>query len=166
MVDNIIKKIEISFKEVFNSGIFFFKQISINKNFNEVQSYLINLLEKIYYAGNNSFNLMNQINVFKKDFIKLKQKINNFNNKDSKLELIMDFINNRPYIIRLLYSLKKDENNKSYIERYLDTLNFIKNTCDQHQQKALKKKILEKEAKFIKNNKEKLRKLYEKKLII
>jgi len=63
---------------------------------------------------------MNQINVFKKDFIKLKQKINNFNNKDSKLELIMDFINNRPYIIRLLYSLKKDENNKSYIERYLD----------------------------------------------
>jgi len=69
---------------------------------------------------------MNEINVLKRDYIKLKEKINNSNNNNSKLDLIMDFINNRPYIIRILYSFKKDDNNKSYIERYLDTLNFAK----------------------------------------
>ena len=160
--NNSIKKLAISLKDVIDSGNICFKEIAINKNYDKSLS---KFFEKFYNASGYLSNLINEMNVLKRDYLKLKEKISDPNN-NSNLELIMNFINNRAYLIRIFYSFKKDKNNKNYIERYLDTLNFIKYKCDEQKKKILKEKIIEKEKIFIKNNREKIKKIWEKKLII
>jgi hypothetical protein len=48
---------------------------------------------------------------------------------------------------------------KSYIEGHLDILNILKTKCDTYKNISLKRRILEDEAIFLENNKERLRKI-------
>ena len=139
---------------------------SRSENYAELEKKGVELFQNVFKASDNSFKLIDQLNKLRSDYNELLKKLKNADNLNSRTELIMDFINNNTYIINILFSYSQRESNKTPIEKYLDTLNFVKNKCDQHKQKALKKKILEKEAKFIKNNKEKIKKIYKKKLII
>jgi serine/threonine-protein kinase RIO1 len=90
------------------------------------------------------------------------------------IRLIMDFINERGYILRfhmisflisfyLAMSNFKNfaftKTNKCYIEGHLDILNILKTKCDTYNNIALKRRILEDEAIFLENNKERLRKI-------
>jgi methionine salvage enolase-phosphatase E1 len=50
---------------------------------------------------------------------------------------------------------------KSYIEGHLDILNILKIKCDTYKNISLKRRILEDEAIFLENNKERLRKIRE-----
>jgi methionine salvage enolase-phosphatase E1 len=54
---------------------------------------------------------------------------------------------------------------KSYIEGHLDILNILKTKCDTYKNISLKRRILEDEAIFLENNKERLRKIREKREI-
>jgi len=90
------------------------------------------------------------------------------------IRLIMNFINERGYILRfhmisflisfyLAMSNFKNfaftKTNKCYIEGHLDILNILKTKCDTYNNSPLKKRILEDEAIFLENNKERLRKI-------
>jgi predicted unusual protein kinase regulating ubiquinone biosynthesis (AarF/ABC1/UbiB family) len=94
------------------------------------------------------------------------------------IRLIMDFVNQRGYILKfhvisflisfyLAMSNFKNfaftKNQKSYIEGHLDILNILKDKCDKYKNTALKRKLLEDEAIFLENNKDRLRKIWEKK---
>ena len=96
------------------------------------------------------------------------------------IRLIMDFINQKKYILKFhiisflisFYLAMSNFKNfaftktqKSYIEGHLDILNILKNNCDTYKNTSLKRRILEDEAIFIENNKERLRKIREEKEI-
>jgi len=96
------------------------------------------------------------------------------------IRLIMNFINERGYILKfhmisflisfyLAMSNFKNfaftKTNKCYIEGHLDILNILKTKCDTYNNIALKRRILEDEAIFLENNKERLRKIREKREI-
>jgi predicted unusual protein kinase regulating ubiquinone biosynthesis (AarF/ABC1/UbiB family) len=96
------------------------------------------------------------------------------------IRLIMDFMNQQHYIfnfniISFLISFYLAMSNfknfaftktqKSYIEGHLDIFNILKDKCDKYKNNPLKKRILEDEAIFIENNKERLRKIREKREI-
>ena len=96
------------------------------------------------------------------------------------IRLIMDFINQRGYILKFhmisflisFYLAMSNFKNfaftktqKSYIEGHLDILNILKNRCDTYKNISLKRRILEDEAIFLENNKERLRKIREEKEI-
>ena len=55
--------------------------------------------------------------------------------------------------------------NKCYIEGHLDIFNILKDKCDTYKNNPLKRRILEDEAIFIEHNKERLRKIREKREI-
>jgi hypothetical protein len=92
------------------------------------------------------------------------------------IRLIMDFINQRGYILKFhmisflisFYLAMSNFKNfaftktqKSYIEGHLDILNILKTKCDTYKNISLKLRILEDEAIFLENNKERLRKIRE-----
>ena len=92
------------------------------------------------------------------------------------IRLIMDFINQRGYILKFhmisflisFYLAMSNFKNfaftktqKSYIEGHLDILNILKTKCDTYKNVPLKQRILEDEAIFLENNKERLRKIRE-----
>ena len=94
------------------------------------------------------------------------------------IRLIMDFVNQRGYILKFhvisflisFYLAMSNFKNfaftktqKSYIEGHLDILNILKEKCDTYKNSALKRRLLEDEAIFLENNKERLRKIWEKK---
>jgi predicted unusual protein kinase regulating ubiquinone biosynthesis (AarF/ABC1/UbiB family) len=92
------------------------------------------------------------------------------------IRLVINFVNQNKYIfkfhivsflISFYLAMSNFKNfaftntNKCYIEGHLDILNILKNKCDIYKNNALKKRILEDEAIFIKNNKERIRKIRE-----
>jgi predicted unusual protein kinase regulating ubiquinone biosynthesis (AarF/ABC1/UbiB family) len=92
------------------------------------------------------------------------------------IQLVINFVNQNKYIfkfhiisflISFYLAMSNFKNfaftntNKCYIEGHLDILNILKNKCDIYKNNALKKRILEDEAIFINNNKERLRKIRE-----
>jgi hypothetical protein len=92
------------------------------------------------------------------------------------IRLIMDFINQQGYILKFhmisflisFYLAMSNFKNfaftktqKSYIEGHLDILNILKTKCDTYKNISLKRRILEDEAIFLENNKERLRKIRE-----
>jgi len=94
------------------------------------------------------------------------------------IRLIMDFVNQRGYILKfhiisflisfyLAMSNFKNfaftKTNKCYIEGHLDILNILKDKCDKYKNNPLKRRLLEDEAIFLEKNKERLRKIWEKK---
>ena len=93
------------------------------------------------------------------------------------IRLIIDFVNHRQYILKfhiisflisfyLAMSNFKNfsftKTNKCYIEGHLDILNILKDKCDTFKNNPLKKQLLKDEAIFIENNKERIRKIREK----
>lgn len=95
------------------------------------------------------------------------------------IRLLMDFVNQKKYILRfhmisflisfyLAMSNFKNfsftKTNKSYIEGHLDILNILKIKCDTYKNNQLKQRILQDEALFIENNKERLRKIHQDKM--
>jgi predicted unusual protein kinase regulating ubiquinone biosynthesis (AarF/ABC1/UbiB family) len=94
------------------------------------------------------------------------------------IRLIIQFVNQEGYILKfhvisflisfyLAMSNFKNfsftKNHKSYIEGHLDILNTLKDKCDKYKNDALKKRILEDEAIFLENNKDRLKKIWAKK---
>ena len=93
------------------------------------------------------------------------------------IRLILDFMNIKGYMLKfnmisflisfyLAMSNFKNfsftKTNKCYIEGHLDILNILKDRCDTYKNNKLKKRLLEDEAIFLENNKERLRKIREK----
>ena len=88
------------------------------------------------------------------------------------IRLIMDFINQMiSFLISFYLAISNFKNfaftktQKSYIEGHLDILNILKTKCDTYKNSPLKRRILEDEAIFLENNKERLRKIREKREI-
>lgn len=94
------------------------------------------------------------------------------------IRLVIDFVNQEGYILKfnlisflisfyLAMSNFKNfaftRNNKCYIEGHLDILNILKDKCDTYKNHSLKRRLLEDEAIFMANNKERLRIIWDKK---
>jgi len=94
------------------------------------------------------------------------------------IRLIIQFVNQEGYILKfhlisylisfyLAMSNFKNfsftKNHKSYIEGHLDILNILKDKCDKYKNTPLKRQILEDEASFLENNKDRLKKIWAKK---
>jgi predicted unusual protein kinase regulating ubiquinone biosynthesis (AarF/ABC1/UbiB family) len=94
------------------------------------------------------------------------------------IRLVINFVNQNKYIfkfhivsflISFYLAMSNFKNfaftntNKCYIEGHLDILNILKNKCDTYKNTSLKRQILEDEAIFIENNKERLRNIRDKK---
>ena len=94
------------------------------------------------------------------------------------IRLIIDFVNKEGYILKFhlisflisfylsmsnFKNFSFTKNNKCYIEGHLDILNILKNKCDTYKNNTLKRRLLEDEAIFLANNKERLRIIWEKK---
>ena len=94
------------------------------------------------------------------------------------IRLIIDFVNKEGYILKFhlisflisfylsmsnFKNFSFTKNNKCYIVGHLDILNILKNKCDTYKNNTLKRRLLEDEAIFLANNKERLRIIWEKK---
>jgi predicted unusual protein kinase regulating ubiquinone biosynthesis (AarF/ABC1/UbiB family) len=130
----------------------------------------------------NIVNLEKSNNEVEAEFIEFMDKNMNLKASDfsQDIRLLMNFINQKKYIfkfniINFLISFYLGMSNfknfsftkttKCYIEGHLDILNILKNKCDIYKNNPLKQRILEDEAIFIENNKERLRKIRENKEI-
>jgi ubiquinone biosynthesis protein len=130
----------------------------------------------------NILNLEKSIDEVEEEFIRFMEQNMDMNASDFSLDirLLMNFMNQKNYIFKFNiisflisfyvgmsnfknFSFRKT--NKCYIEGHLDILNILKNKCDTYKNNSLKQQILKDEAIFIEYNKERLRKIREKREI-